>query len=57
MRRLVRGQTLYLDGTIADESWWGDEVTPKLFRDELASGDGDIVVWLNSPGGDCVAAS
>lgn len=50
-------RTLYLDGTIAEESWLDDEVTPKLFKDELASGDGDIVVWLNSPGGDCVAAS
>ena len=50
-------RTLYLDGTIAAESWLDDDVTPKLFKDELTSGDGDIVVWLNSPGGDCVAAS
>jgi len=50
-------RTLYLDGTIADESWWDDEITPRMFKDELISGDGDIVVWINSPGGDCVAAS
>ena len=50
-------RTLFLDGTIADESWWDDEITPKMFKDELVSGDGDIVVWINSPGGDCVAAS
>jgi ATP-dependent Clp protease protease subunit len=50
-------RTLFLDGTIADESWWDDEITPRMFKDELVSGDGDIVVWINSPGGDCVAAS
>jgi len=50
-------RTLCLDGTIADESWWGDEITPRMFKDELFSGSGDIVVWINSPGGDCVAAS
>jgi len=50
-------RTLYLDGIIADESWWGDEITPRIFKDELFSGSGDIVVWINSPGGDCVAAS
>lgn len=50
-------RTLYLDGTIADESWRDDDVTPRMFKDELMSGNGDIVVWVNSPGGDCVAAS
>jgi ATP-dependent Clp protease protease subunit len=50
-------RTLYLDGTIADESWWDDDITPRMFKDELMSGDGDIVVWINSPGGDCIAAS
>ena len=28
-----------------------------MFKDELNAGDGDIVVWINSPGGDCVAAA
>ena len=48
---------LYLDGVIAEESWFDDDMTPAAFKAELASGDGDITVWLNSPGGDCVAAS
>ena len=26
---------LRLEGEIASETWWGDEVTPKLFKDEL----------------------
>lgn len=47
---------LKLDGAISDETWYGDEITPKAFREELNSGDGDIVVWLNSPGGDVFAA-
>ena len=48
---------LFLNGTIAEESWFDDEVTPALFKDELNSGEGDITVWINSPGGDCVAAA
>ena len=50
-------RVLVLNGTIADESWYGDEVTPKIFRDELMAGEGDITVWICSPGGDCIAAS
>jgi ATP-dependent Clp protease, protease subunit len=42
---------------IAEESWFDDEVTPQIFRDELMSGEGDITVWINSPGGDCIAAA
>lgn len=48
---------LYLYGTIAEESWLEDDVTPDLFRQELMAGDGPVTVWLNSCGGDCVAAS
>ena len=49
---------LRLDGEIASESWWGDEVTPKMFMSELAEfGGKDITVWINSPGGDVVAGS
>lgn len=51
------GRTLYLSGTIAEESWFEDEVTPAAFREELMAGEGDVTVWINSPGGDCVAAS
>lgn len=50
-------RTLYLNGTIAEETWFDDDVTPKVFKDELNAGEGDIVIWINSPGGDCVAAS
>lgn len=50
-------RTLYLNGGIAEESWFDDEVTPALFKEELNAGDGDIVVWINSYGGDCVAAA
>lgn len=48
---------LFLNGTIAEESWFDDDVTPQLFRDELNAGNGDITVWINSPGGDCIAAA
>lgn len=51
------GRTLYLDGVIAEESWFDDDITPAAFKAELMSGDGEITVWINSPGGDCIAAS
>ena len=50
-------RVLFLNGTIAEESWYDDEVTPALFKEELMAGSGDITVWINSPGGDCVAAA
>jgi len=50
-------RVLELYGTIAEESWFDDDVTPQMFREELFEGSGNIVVWLNSPGGDCIAAS
>ena len=53
----TRERTLFLNGTIAEESWFDDDITPKLFRDELFAGNGDITIWINSPGGDCVAAA
>ena len=55
--RNEEGRTLYLDGAIAEETWYGDEVTPKLFKSELMNGEGDITIWINSPGGDVFAAS
>ena len=48
---------LRMDGEIASETWWGDEVTPAAFRAELFSGTGNITLYINSPGGCCVAAS
>ena len=50
-------RVLEINGEIASESWFDDDVTPKLFKDELLSGNGPITIWLNSPGGDCIAAS
>ena len=50
-------RTLVLNGQIAEESWFGDEVTPAIFRDELTKGEGNITVWINSPGGDVFAAA
>lgn len=46
-----------LNGTIAEESWFDDDVTPRMFKEELFSGSGPITIWINSPGGDCIAAS
>lgn len=48
---------LYLYGTIAAESWYDDDVTPDMFRQELNEGSGPVTLYLNSYGGDCVAAS
>lgn len=53
----VTERTLFLNGTIAVESWFDDDVTPQIFKDELNSGSGDITVWINSPGGDCIATA
>jgi len=50
-------RTLYLNGVISDETWWGDEITPKIFKDELLAGAGNVTVWINSPGGDVFAAA
>ena len=50
-------RVLELYGTIASDSWFDDDVTPQMFKDELFAGDGDVVIYLNSPGGDCIAAS
>lgn len=52
------GETeLIFNGPISDETWWGDEITPSMFRDELSKVKGNLTVWLNSPGGDCFSAS
>lgn len=48
---------LRLEGPIDEESFWGDEITPQMFRDELNAGEGDVTVWINSPGGNVFAAA
>ena len=50
-------RTLYLEGVIAEESWYADDITPAMFKEELFAGDGPITLHINSPGGDCIAAS
>jgi len=48
---------LLLYGEISSSTWYGDEVTPKQFKEDLdALGDVDqIDVYINSPGGDIFA--
>lgn len=48
---------LYLYGEISSSTWWGDELTPKQFKDDLdALGDIDTLhVYINSGGGDVFA--
>lgn len=50
-------RVLHINGTIAPESWYDDDVTPEIFREELNKGSGPVSVWINSVGGDCIAAS
>ena len=50
-------RVLFLDGVIAETSWFEDDVTPAAFKADLYAGKGPITVWINSPGGDCVAAA
>lgn len=50
-------RVLELYGTIAEESWFDDDITPAMFKEELFAGSGPITIWINSPGGDCIAAS
>ena len=51
------GRTLRLEGPIDNENWWGDEITPQMFRDDLEADEGDVTVWINSPGGNVFAAA
>lgn len=48
---------LHLDGVIAESTWLNDDVNPALFKEELNEGTGPISVWINSVGGDCIAAA
>ena len=51
------GRVLRLEGPIDEESFWGDEITPAQFRSELEAEEGDVTVWINSPGGNVFAAA
>lgn len=48
---------LIFNGPISEDTWFGDEITPAMFRNELSKVSGDLTVWINSPGGDVFAAS
>ena len=49
---------MLLYGEIASETWWGDEVTPKDFAADLSAlGGKDLLLRINSPGGDVFAAT
>lgn len=50
-------RVLRISGTIAEESWFDDDITPAIFAAELNAGSGPVTIWLNSPGGDVVAAA
>ena len=50
-------RVLRLEGPIDSESFWGDEITPAMFRQELEAEEGDLTVWINSPGGNVFAAA
>ncbi len=51
------GRVLRLEGPVDEDNFWGDSITPQDFRDELEAEDGDVTVWINSPGGNCFAAA
>lgn len=54
---IPESRVLELYGTIAEESWFDDDVTPAMFREELFAESGPVTIFINSPGGDCIAAS
>ena len=51
------GRILRLEGPIDSENFWGDEITHQMFREDLEAEDGDVTVWINSPGGNVFAAA
>ena len=51
------GRVLRLEGPIDNENFWGDEITPAMFREDLEAEEGDVTVWINSPGGNVFAAA
>lgn len=48
-----------LYGYISEFSWWDDDITPRMFKDDLYryGKGGPITVRMNSGGGDLIAAS
>ena len=50
-------RVLRLEGPIDEDNFWGDEITPQKFREELEAEEGNLTVWINSPGGSVFAAA
>jgi ATP-dependent Clp protease, proteolytic subunit ClpP len=50
-------RVLRISGTIAEESWFDNDITPAIFAAERNAGSGPVTIWLNSPGGDVVTAA
>lgn len=50
---------LELYGYISEYSWFEDDITPRMFKDDLYSQGqgGPVTLRINSPGGDLIAAS
>jgi ATP-dependent Clp protease, protease subunit len=48
---------LYIYGPISSQTWWGDEISPKNFKNDLdLLGDiSELTVYINSDGGDVFA--
>lgn len=48
-----------LNGVLSEYSWFEDDITPKMFKDELyrIGKGGPVLLRINSPGGDVIAAS
>lgn len=46
-------------GVISEYSWWEDDITPKMFKDDLyeLGKNGPVTIRMNSGGGDVIAAS
>ena len=51
------GRVLRLEGPIDEESFWSDGVTPKEFREDLYAEEGDVTIYIHSPGGNVFAAA
>lgn len=56
-----KGEEIELEffGPISEYSWWGDEITPELLRNDLKEKGGGrpVTILVNSPGGEIIAAS
>lgn len=58
VRSAEKRTDLYILDEIAEQqSWWGDEVTPKMFKRDIDRAEGTLYVWLDSPGGDVFAGT